>query len=213
VSAPAGAISIREFARRESCDDKLVRRALERGFLQAFDDGRLDPALVGTGWCERNRRRADKAADSSECPQPPASEALEPQSHGGALKRRRRQDDHAPVPEHALALVHSGGATLAEAERIKANALAHRALLATRKEAGELVEIEVAEAVFFETARTARDSWLNWPVRVGPLIAADLGLEADRVTEVLAAHVHQHLAELGEPEAEFADRSGRAVGS
>jgi hypothetical protein len=65
-------ISVREFARRESCDEKLVRRHIERGELTRFPDRSLDPALVGTGWCERNRRdsratgNAADTADSAE---------------------------------------------------------------------------------------------------------------------------------------------------
>ena len=43
-------ISIREFARRDGCDKVVVSRALKRGRLVAFEDGTLDPALVGTGW-------------------------------------------------------------------------------------------------------------------------------------------------------------------
>lgn len=94
-------------------------------------------------------------------------------------------------------------ASLAEAERIKENALAVKNLLAVRKQAGALVEFEVAEAVLFGAARAARDAWINWPARVGPMVAADLGVEADKATEVLTAHVHEQLAQIGEPEADF----------
>lgn len=90
-----------------------------------------------------------------------------------------------------------------DAERIKENALALKHVLDGRQKAGALVEIETAEKVLFEQARQERDAWLNWPARVGPLIAATFDLEADRVTEVLAGHVQQHLADIGEPDAEF----------
>lgn len=49
-------ITRREFARRDGCDEKLVRRALERGYLFALDDGSIDPALVKSGWREAHRR-------------------------------------------------------------------------------------------------------------------------------------------------------------
>lgn len=93
--------------------------------------------------------------------------------------------------------------TAAEADRVKANVLAGLRALEFQQKAGALVEMATAEAVLFGEFRAARDAWLNWPARVGPLVAADLGVEADKVTEVLTAHVHQHLAELGEPEADF----------
>ena len=69
------------------------------------------------------------------------------------------------------------------------------------------MELALAEAVFFELTRSYRDAWSNWPVRIGPLLAAELGLEADRVTEALTAHVHTHLADLGEPEPDFTPRA------
>ncbi|WP_228261298.1 hypothetical protein [Klebsiella pneumoniae] len=36
--------------------------------------------------------------------------------------------------------------------------------------------------------------------RVAPLMAADLNVLADRMTEVLIEHVHKHISVLGEPE-------------
>jgi hypothetical protein len=74
------------------------------------------------------------------------------------------------------------------------------------QKSGSLVDLETARTVLFECARAARDSWMNWPMRVGPKIAADLGLEADRVTEVLIEHIHTQIADLGEPDAHFEDR-------
>lgn len=47
-------ISIREFARRDGCNDKLVRRAILSKRLSMLPGGLLDAALVGTSW--RNRR-------------------------------------------------------------------------------------------------------------------------------------------------------------
>lgn len=67
-----------------------------------------------------------------------------------------------------------------------------------------VVDIELAEQVLFNSARATRDAWLNWPSRVGPLLAADLGLDADRVSEALTRYVREQLEELGEPEADFA---------
>lgn len=57
-------ISKREFARRDGCDEKLVRRGVTLGKLMEFSDGSIDPALVGTPWRERPER-ADKGADNT----------------------------------------------------------------------------------------------------------------------------------------------------
>lgn len=89
---------------------------------------------------------------------------------------------------------------LITAQTIKENALALIRLIEARKRAGEVIEIADAEAILFEMFRLQRDAWLNFPSRVGPLMAADLGVAPERVVEVLTQHVHQHLADLGEPE-------------
>lgn len=93
-----------------------------------------------------------------------------------------------------------------EARRVKENYLALLQQLDYEQKAGSLVELETARQVIFEEFRAARDAWLNWPMRVGPLLATDLGFEADKVTEILTEHVHRHISELGEPDANFAER-------
>lgn len=43
-------VSIREFARRDGCSHTAVQDGVKRGALKPFEDGSLDPQLVGTGW-------------------------------------------------------------------------------------------------------------------------------------------------------------------
>ncbi len=214
LSSVSSGISQREFARRESCDPKLIQRAVKSGHLQPLSDGTLDPALVGSGWRKRNRRAEDTSADtedvSADVSSAPVLTRLEPQPQGGALKRSRRDSEEGEVvdTEAFVAGIRSGKVyKLVDSERVKEGALALKQVLAARQAAGDLVDLALAEAVFFERARSDRDAWMNWPVRVGPLLAAELGLEADRVTEALTAHVHSHLADLGEPEPDFTARS------
>ncbi len=93
-----------------------------------------------------------------------------------------------------------------EARRVKEVYLALLNRLEFEQKSGALVELELAQTVMFEESRAQRDAWLNWPARVGPLLAAELGVAAaDRVTEILAAHVHTQIAQLGEPEANFSE--------
>lgn len=90
-----------------------------------------------------------------------------------------------------------------EAAAIKENALALKHLLVAQKEAGKLVEIEVAESVIFDDRRGARDAWMAWPGRFAPLLAADLGIDGAQLAEALKPYVHQQLDELGEPDLDF----------
>ena len=74
----------------------------------------------------------------------------------------------------------------------------------TREEAARVREnymaLLAAEEILFNAFRQQRDAWMNWPSRVAPLMAADLDVPADRMTEVLIEHVHKHISVLGEPE-------------
>ncbi|MDA8487471.1 hypothetical protein NNN71_02530 [Kluyvera sp. Awk 3] len=90
--------------------------------------------------------------------------------------------------------------TLDEARCMKENYLALLTKLEFQQKDGQLIEMTVAEEVLFNAFRQQRDAWLNWPSRVAPLMAADLDVPADRMTEVLIEHVHKHISVLGEPE-------------
>ena len=206
MSAPAAPVSVREFARLDGCDDKLVRRAIKSGKLPVSDDGKVDPALAGTGWRKTNRRFGAPADTGADKPQSvrtdvrakkvsaPSADEVEAASEGL----------FAEEAEDFLNKVLAGEfADIATAERIKENGLAAKHLLAARRDAGHLVEIEAAEAVLFETQRSQRDAWMNFPTRVGPLLAAELGVETDKVVEALTVHVHQLLDDLGDPDVDF----------
>ena len=94
-------------------------------------------------------------------------------------------------------------ADLMTAAAVKENALALKRVLEARREAGRLIDLETAERVLFEAARHARDAWLNFPTRVGPIMAAEIGADSEKLVEALSAHVHRQLSDLGEPEADW----------
>ena len=210
VSAPnlsaRGLVGIREFARLDGCNEKLVRRAIASGKLPASDDNKLDPALAGSGWRKANRRTADTSAVSA------ATVRSADKTTKGSLPSAAETEEASEAmfseeAENFLDRVLAGEyADIVTAERVKENALAAKHLLSARRDAGSLVEIEAAESVLFETQRAQRDAWMNFPTRIGPLLAAELGLEADKVVEALTVHVHQQLDDLGEPEADFTNQ-------
>lgn len=207
-------ISIREFARREKVSDTAVRKAIKLGKLTAYGDNTIDPNLVGTPW-----RRSNLAGANQER-EPNANQVRsEKKVRSGSQAPKVRTELPAQEPEladlmqdgetleaAADRLVGSGKVPLhsyAEALRRKENYLALLHQLKFEKEAGLLVELPAAERALFEGARAMRDAWLGWPSKIGPLLAADLGLEADRVTGALTEHVHRHIAQLGEPDVHF----------
>lgn len=191
-------LSIREFARREGCSDTLVRRAITQGRLKAKKDGTLDPALIGSPWRQANATASKAAAKPARPPANRRSTGPEGAADGPA-------DDSNSLEDEAARMLSEGeGVDYAEALRRKENWLALLRQLEYEQKSGALVELAVAQAVLFEASRGQRDAWLNWPAKIGPLLAAELGLEeADRVTEALTAHVHKQISQLGEPAADF----------
>lgn len=107
--------------------------------------------------------------------------------------------DEEALEQFAEQLLDGRFATFDRAAQVKENALALKHLVAARKAAGAVVETEIAENVIFEMARGQRDAWLNWPSQIAPLLAADLGLEAEKVLEAITPYVQQHLDQLGDP--------------
>jgi hypothetical protein len=193
-------ITVREFARREVCDEKQVRRGIEKGLLVKDSAGLLDAAQVGGPWRKTNRRGRDAAAAKGA----DTSKNVRTDVRTPDVRTELTVEDGETLDEAAMRLaLATAPFPRAEAERIKENYLALLKKLEFEQKEGSLVEMDVAVRVLFEASRAARDSWLNWPSRVGPLVAADLGLEADRVTEVLTGYVHQQIAQLGEPSADF----------
>jgi hypothetical protein len=205
VSAP---VSIREFARLDGCNDKLVRRAISSGKLKVDADGKLDPALVGTGWRKQNRR-----ADTGQMSAPNVRTGVRTKNVRTKPEKVSAPvdaDEGADLPDEdqlrtfIADLLAGKFATIAEAERVKENGLALKHMLDGRRKAGQLIERADAERVLFECTRQERDAWMNWPSNVGPIIAADLGIAPEPLIEALTKHVHQQLSDLGEPEPEFA---------
>ncbi|CAL8474571.1 hypothetical protein [Caballeronia sp. S22] len=93
-----------------------------------------------------------------------------------------------------------------EARRMKEVQLVLLHQLDYETKIGALVDLDLARAIVFEEFRAQRDAWLNWPSKFGPMVAADLGIDAaDKVTEVLAKYVHNQISALGEPDTEFVE--------
>jgi hypothetical protein len=165
----------------------LVRKALKLKRLKAFADGSLDPNLVGSPWCQSNATGADAANGLRS-----ARSALVVQENGTPA----RAASHL-LEDGAVELV-----DYSEALRRKENYLALLRQLEYEEKSGALIELAVAEAVVFDIFRGYRDALLNWPTRIGPLLATDLDVDVELVVTALTGYVREHLSELGEPSAD-----------
>ena len=80
-------ISIREFARRAGCDDKVVRRKVKTKHIHLLKDGTIDPAYLDVNWRSGDRlplSAQGQFADSSADTNGPQEAALAPVSADGA---------------------------------------------------------------------------------------------------------------------------------
>jgi len=155
----AQGISIREFARREGCSDTLVRKALKSAHLKAFDDGTLNPALIGPGWRKGNRPAANHQAKSSRPKTVRSSRKPAP-----VLR-----DDESPA-EAAERIIATTGATMdqAEAERVKENYLALLRQLEYDTKSGAVVEVSQVAKLFGSACASVRTKLLAIPAEQAP---------------------------------------------
>jgi hypothetical protein len=205
-------ISRREFARLDGCSEGRVRQGISEGRLPVLADDSLDKALVGTAWREHNAARgANPAEPGKRKRKRPADAYPAPPTHGNGTHAK---GDAAASVDEALRLFEQqaaavtervlNGASYSDALRIKENYLALLRQLEYSIKSGAVIDLVAAEQTAFDLFRGVRDAWLNWPARVAPLVAADLDFEdVDRLGAVLASHVHEQLAMLGEPQIEF----------
>lgn len=200
----AEAVTRREFARLEGCDEKQVRRALARGLLVADAEGKLDSVQVGSGW---RKPRADSKEAPAKAPAAPRAKKTADTSADTSKPAKNVRTPAKPEPEavDGVPVVQSAdGASLKRAVAHKEDYAGRLKELEYRQRAGEVISLELAKQVLFTEFRAARDAWQNWPTRYAAQIAADLGIEeADRVAEVLTSYVHKQLASLGEPSGQF----------
>src|SRR5262245_45985856 len=75
--------------------------------------------------------------------------------------------------------------------------------LALEQRRGALISRDRATLKAFAFARMVRDAWLTWPARIGPQLAADLGVEPAVLVIALEDRVRQHLEELASERCDF----------
>ncbi|HFE2971454.1 TPA: hypothetical protein ACF21V_000016 [Klebsiella quasipneumoniae subsp. similipneumoniae] len=184
-----------DFAKLHNVSRKTVTMWKSRGWLIMSGDD-IDVA-ASNAQLEKYRKTVNRPSKNDALP--PAKKNITPTPP----VVNDRDDNGLPSLENiAKDFILENGAELSldGARRVKENYLALLTKLEFQQKDGQLIEMTVAEEVLFNAFRQQRDSWLNWPSRVAPLMAADLGVPADRMTEVLIEHVHKHISVLGEPE-------------
>ncbi len=189
-------ISIRAYARHRGVSHTAVRKAIDAGRITTEPDGTIDAARADRQWGAQTdpaKQRGSKAP--------------------GARARVKTK----PVPKAAIRSmdetlreagagdVGGGGGEVSYLRARLANEVikAQTAKVKLAKMKGELVDREKATTMVFDLARRERDAWQNWPPRVAADMAAELGVDAHAMEQVLDQNLRRHLAELAEIEIEL----------
>ena len=178
-------LSIRAYARLRGISHVAVLRAATAGRITLEPDGTIDAAKADAAWARTTEPGREK----------PKSQKLKPVADVAVGSVRET------LKEQGLPA--GGNLTFVQARTAHEIAKAHLARLRLQRMRDELVDRARATALVFRMAREERDAWLNWPVRVAALMAAELGLEAHPMQKALETHVRAHLAELAEVRPEF----------
>ena len=172
-------LSIRAYARHRGVSHVAVKKAIDSGRITPEADGTIEPNRADLEWAQ-NTVPARKAA-----PVKAAPAAVE-------SPRARSQEAEAAAPP-----LSTGGASLLQARTVNevVKAQTNKVRLAQLK--GELVDRAQAIAHVFKLARAEREAWINWPNRITPILAAELGIDEHTLFVALDVAVRVHLEELG----------------
>ncbi len=141
-------ISIREFACRAGCDDKVVRRKVKTEHIQLLADGTIDPAYLNVDW----RNGEAPSADTDDL-----------------------SADTSALVDEAIRLVSADGTELwskADAEKVKENYAARLKQLEYDRSVGEIAPIADVAATISGEFALVRGKLLNLGSRIAPRVVA-----------------------------------------
>lgn len=188
-------ISRRAYAKQRGVTEGAVRKAIAEGRVSVEPDGTIDQVKADAHW-----------NDGIVPPVPGGS------GFGGAVRKKQTAAQSAnkrAVPREAVEAVEEtlraegqevpaqpGGMTFIQARTANEILKAQERKLKLDKMRGELVDRARATALVFNLGRQERDAWMNWPVRVAALIAAETNADVHAVQNSLDKYVRQQLAEM-----------------
>lgn len=177
--------------------DTAVRKALAAGRIVLEQDGTIDPERADRMWASgtdaSRQRDAEKIGE-------------------GVAKAKAAPEIVRPVPDDDLDAVDAGleddegwaeldgngRLTLAAANAADKAYSARMRKLRYEHLKGRLVERSAVRNHVFDLARKMRDSWMQMPARKAALMAAELGVDAYEMEQVLDRFIREHLAEQAE---------------
>lgn len=173
-------LSIRAYARHRGVSHVAVKKAIDTGRISTLPDGTINASLADAEWAKNTE--APRAGTRAR-----PVRATMPQETAASASAG---DTHTALP--------TGGASLLQARTVNEVVKAQTNKIRLAKLKGELVDRAQAIAHVFKLARAEREAWMNWPNRITPILAAELGIDEHALFVALDAAVRAHLEELGE---------------
>ena len=197
-------VSRRQYAKMRGVSESAVRKAIASGRITVEADGTIDPAKADAQWATQtdpSKQRgpnaqamaAETAASTARAAatKPVSRAAIE--SVGETLREAGAETDPAGGGEVSFLRARMANEVLkAQTARVKLS-----------KMKGELVDRARATTLVFDLARRERDAWQGWPARIAANMAADLGVDAHEMEQVLDKYLRAHLADLAEVKLEL----------
>lgn len=199
-------MSRRKYAAHRGVSHTAVGKAIASGRIATEPDGSIDAAKADRQW----DAQTDPAKQRG-----PHVQALGMETAAGTARAAAATR---PVPRAAIESVGetlrdagadlvpgAGGGEVSFLRARMANEVlkAQTAKVKLAKMKGELVDRARTTAMVFDLARRERDAWQNWPARVAANMAADLGVDAHRLEQVLDSYLRKQLADLAEVKIEL----------
>lgn len=208
-------VSQREYARRIGVSHVAVNKLVKAGTIP-LHDGKINPAEADrcrAAHCDPEKLRG-RLPDStppqieSENRKPPTPTRQAKRPPPSAVKKTTNKPKPPPPPPEDIPPEgepvsepddgrSKGGLT---AERERGEQLKNRQREISIAEAEKrLVDKEQTKRAVFGLARQIREHWQNWPARIAPIMAADLGIDPKQLQGELDRRIREHLAELADP--------------
>lgn len=201
-------VSIAEAARRIGLNKSTLSRQVKAGIIRAHDGKvRLSEVLEDRAnnidaslWAKRSKpSSAPRAAAEASAVHAPLAEL-----HATDAGDDPGTDDLETV------LVDGKALPIGKAKALKETYLARLRKLEFEEKSGRLVDRDAVEKALFSLAREDRDALVNWPARIAPLIAAELGIDQVKLAVILEKYIREHLAERADPELRLAGEASGA---
>lgn len=180
-------LSLAELARQLGRSKSGLHELSARGTIPRNADGTFDRVAVEVALQNRvdpARRKKDRAGG------PPSAAEREARA-AVALIRRILAEEGAPSEQRQIDFdaVRTAETILKARERD----------LRIEIERRRLIDAGAARKEVLALARQERDALLNWPARIGPLLAAEFAIDQVALTVSLERHIREHLSGRSEP--------------